>query len=205
MAWGMEGADDIRDIRVDVYTAAYRVSGRLATRFTRVADILNQLSGAYLTVEHATISEYTDPHATLGAPAAHLRVDEILVMVASGLDAAAREDMRIPKRPVRAQLSIPPLRVTGTVHVAVGSRPVDGLLSLPDRFLPMTDAVLTSGAHPDLERQAPVLAMRRDRAHVLLVADDENPDELLADILDQETAQAWLREAGDRRPGGEGD
>jgi len=28
---------------------------------------------------------------------------------------------------------------------------------------------------------------------VLLVADDEHPDELLADVLDETTAAAWLR------------
>jgi hypothetical protein len=28
---------------------------------------------------------------------------------------------------------------------------------------------------------------------VLLVADDENPDQLLADVLDERTAESWLR------------
>jgi hypothetical protein len=57
----------------------------------------------------------------------------------------------------------------------------------------MTDATVASGPHPELERTAPVLAFRRGRAHVLLVADDENPDELLAEVLDERTAEAWLR------------
>jgi hypothetical protein len=47
--------------------------------------------------------------------------------------------------------------------------------------------------HPDLTRRASVVAVRRDRAHVLLVADDERPDELLADVIDESTAEAWLR------------
>jgi hypothetical protein len=38
-----------------------------------------------------------------------------------------------------------------------------------------------------------VMALRRDRAHVLLVADDERPDQLLADVLDERTAESWLR------------
>jgi hypothetical protein len=57
----------------------------------------------------------------------------------------------------------------------------------------MTDATLVSGPHPELERSVDVLALRRDRSHVLLVADDEHPDELLADVLDQQTARSWLR------------
>lgn len=192
-SFGMEAFGSASEIHVDVYTSAYRVSGVVRTRFRRVAEILNQLTGAHLTVEHATISEHADPSATIGAPSALVAVDEILVMIAPDLAGEARADMRIPKRAVRAQLSIPPLRVTGSIHVPAGSRPVDGLLNVPDRFMPMTDATLASGGHPELERAVGVLALRRDRAHVLLVADDEHPDELLADVLDERTAESWLR------------
>jgi hypothetical protein len=77
------------------------------------------------------------------------------------------------------------LRITGRIHVAEGSRPIDGLLNMPDRFVAMTDASLTSGAHAELERSASVLAVRRDRAQVLLVADEERPDEPLSTRPDE--------------------
>ena len=114
-------------------------------------------------------------------------------MVVSGLDGGSSSEMRVPKRAVRAQLALPPLRVTGSIHIAVGSRAVDGLLSVPDRYIAVTDAVLSSGPYPALERKVPVLALRRDRAHVLLVADDEHPDRLLAEVIDERTAESWLR------------
>ena len=101
---------------------------------------------------------------------------------------------------MKAQLAIPPFRLTGTIHVPQGSRPVDGLLNLHERFMPMTDAVIVSAAFPELGRQVPALAMRRERAHVVLVADDERPDELLADLLDEQTAAAWLRTSADEAP-----
>ena len=199
-AFGMEPFGSLGEVTVDVYTAAYRVSGVVRTRFVRVAEILNQVTASHLSVEQATISEYADPTATIGAPSALVAMEEILVMIAPGLEGEARGEMRIPKRAVRAQLAIPPLRVTGAIHVPMGSRPVDGLLNVPDRFMPMTDATLVSGAHPELERSVSVLALRRDRAHVLLVADDEHPDELLADVLDERTAEAWLRSAEETGP-----
>jgi hypothetical protein len=197
--FGMDSFSNLAEVKVDVYTAAYRISGTVRTRFTRVAEILNQQSGSHLTIDHATVSEYADALSTIGAPSALVAVDEILVMIAPDLGGASGGDMRIPKRAVRAQLSIPPLRLTGSIHVPAGSRPVDGLLNVPDRFMPMTDATLVSGAYPELERTVAALALRRDRAHVLLVADDEHPDELLADVLDETTAAAWLR--GDEEPG----
>jgi hypothetical protein len=191
--FGMDSFSSFPEVNVDIYTAAYRISGTVRTRFTRVADILNQQSGSHLTVEHATVSEYADAMSTVGAPSALVSIDEILVMIAPDLGGASGGDMRIQKRAVRAQFSIPPLRLTGAIHVPAGSRPVDGLLNVPDRFMPMTDATLASGAYPELERSVAALALRRDRAHVLLVADDEHPDELLADVLDETTAAAWLR------------
>ena len=191
--FGMDSFSSLAEVTVDVYTSAYRISGTVRTRFSRVAEILNQQTGSHLTVEHATVSEYADAMSTIGAPSALVAIEEILVMIAPELDGASGDEMRIPKRAVRAQLSIPPLRLTGAIHVPAGSRPVDGLLNVPDRFMPMTDATLASGAYPELVRSVAALALRRDRAHVLLVADDERPDELLADVLDATTAAAWLR------------
>ncbi len=197
--FGMDSFSNLVEVKVDVYTAAYRISGTVRTRFSRVAEILNQQTGSHLAVDHATVSEYADAMSTIGAPSALVAVDEILVMIAPDLGGASGGEMRIPKRAVRAQLSIPPLRLMGSIHVPAGSRPVDGLLNVPDRFMPMTDATLVSGAFPELERSVAALALRRDRAHVLLVADDEHPDELLADVLDETTAAAWLR--GDEESG----
>src|SRR5680860_1248117 len=68
------------------------------------------------------------------------------------------------KRQVRAQLAIPPLRCTGTIHVAQGSRPLDGLLNLTDRFIAMTDVQIESGPYPQLTRTAEVVAVARSRA-----------------------------------------
>ena len=48
-----------------------------------------------------------------------------------------------------ALLAIPPFRITGMVHVPIGSRPVDGLLMSHDRFLTMTEVTIAS---PDLPK-----------------------------------------------------
>jgi len=189
-----------RAVAIDVYTAAYRVSGETSTRFGRVADIVNQVTSTHLIVEHATVSEYADPAATTGALQVLVTLDEILFVVAGAEPAEARPEMRIPKRPVQAQIALPPFRLTGAVHVAPGSRPVDGLLNVSERFLAMTEVAVACGAHPELSRTAPAAALQRKLAHLIMVLDDERPDELLADVLDEQTAERWLKP---REPGGE--
>jgi hypothetical protein len=185
-------------VAVDLLTDAYRISGNVQTRFGRVTDILNQQSSTHVTITQATISEHTDPTATVSAPSALVAVSSILLMVAPALTGAASNEMRIARRPVRVQFAIPPVRVTGTIHVPPGSRPIDGLLNIPDRFVAVTDATISSGAHPELARTADAVAVCRDLAQVILVADDELPDELLADVLDEGTAAFWLHAAEEK-------
>lgn len=190
---GFGGFGTVERVEVDLLTDAFRISGSLDTRFGRVTDILNQLTATHLAVQQATVSEHADPTGTLAAPLAMVDVGSILLLAAPGLTGGSSADMRIEKRAVKALLALPPIRVTGTIHIPMGSRPVDGLLNVTDRYLAMTDVTITSGRYPELGRTLGAVAIRRDRAQVLLVADDERPDELLADILDERTAEAWLR------------
>jgi hypothetical protein len=181
-----------RHIPVEVYTANYRVAGQLRTRLSRVAEILNQLGGTHLSLDEATVTEHGD---TASQPAQHVFVPlgEILVMIADESGAQARDEMRIPKRPVPVELALPPFRIKGTMYVARGSTAVDGLLMGSDRFLPVTDASITSLPHPELAREAPALAVERERAQLIIVEEDEQPEELLAELIDERTAASWLR------------
>jgi hypothetical protein len=175
-AFGLEGFASIEAVEVELYTSAYRITGTVHTPFRRVAEILNQLPGAYLTLEAVTIIEHAAAKSIERMPTAHVAIDQVLVLLAHGLGGQPRAEMRIQKQPAPARLSIPPLRLEGTIHVPVGSRPIDGLLNVPDRFLPMTDATLSSFVHPQLDRQVPILALPRDRAHVITVIEAGGPD-----------------------------
>jgi hypothetical protein len=172
----------------------------MATRFSRVADIVNQQTSSHLVIEQATVSEYADPDATLGALQVLVTLDEVLFMIAAETEASARPEMPIPKRAVRAQLALPPFRLTGMVHVPQGSRPMDGLLNVSDRFMAMTEVTVVSGAHPELGRTAQAIAVQRRLSHLILVTDDEHPDELLAEVLDRDTAERWLQRAPETSP-----
>jgi len=143
-AFGVDGFASVAAVEVELYTAAYRVSGTVYTPFRRVAEILNQLPGAHLAMERATIVEHAAPESVARASSALVTVDEILVLIAADLVADGRAEMRIQKQAARVRMAIAPLRLDGAIHVPVGSRPVDGLLNVPDRYLPMTDVALSS-------------------------------------------------------------
>lgn len=167
--FGFEGFAPVEPVAVEIYTSAYRITGTIHTPFRRVAEILNQLPSAHVAIEDASIAEHAAQESATHAGTAHVAVDEILVMVAPDIAGQPRAEMRIQKEPATASLSIPPLRLSGTVHVPIGSRPIDGFLNVADRFVPMTDVSLTSATHPGLDRRVPILAVRRDRAQVMVV------------------------------------
>ena len=91
------GLSAVRRVDVDLITDAYRISGTVQTRFGRVTDILNQLTGTHLTVESAKITEHADPSGTLAAPSASVDLASILLMTALELAGGASSEMRIPK------------------------------------------------------------------------------------------------------------
>ena len=97
-------------------------------------------------------------------------------MLAPELADAPSGDMRVPKQPVRARIGLPPMWLAGTLYVPVGSTPSDGLLNLAERFVPMTDVTITSAAHPSLDQEGPVAAVRRDRAQVIQFEANEEPE-----------------------------
>lgn len=175
--FGFEGFAAVESVAVEIYTSAYRINGTIHTPFRRVAEILNQLPSAFVTIEEATIAEHGGAASPAHAATAHVALDEILVMVAPDIEGKPRAEMRIQKQRATADLSMPPLRLSGTVHVPVGSRPIDGFLNVAERFVPMTDVRLTSAAYPELDGELAIIAVRRDRAQVMVITDGAAPPE----------------------------
>ncbi len=181
------------EVALDVYTDAFRVSGVTRTRFQRVGDIVNQLPTQHLQIDNATITEHGVSAAPTTATEALIDLARILFVVTTGESVQGRAEMRIPKRAARVELVLPPFRVAGSVHIPPGSRPADGLLNAADRFLVMTDASIASARHPALGASVAALAIQRALAQLIVIGDDEQPEELLADVLDESTAQDWLQ------------
>lgn len=173
MSFGIDGFASVEEVEVEVYTSAYLVTGAVHTPFRRVSDILNQLPSGHLLVERASIREHARDEEGVAVGTAVVSLDEMCVIVAPGLAGEARAEMRIERQSVPATLAIPPLRLEGTLYVPMGSDPIEGLLNLAERFVVMTDSVLSSAPHPWLAREIPVLAVRRSRAHVMALSVEE--------------------------------
>ena len=159
-------------VEVELYTSGHRIAGHMLTRFRRVADILNLTGSTHLVVEDATVTEYADPNgSTHQGGSVMVAVGAVMFGISSGTDDSATPDLVVQKRPVRFQVGMPPFWLEGTVHVPYGSAAVD-VLNVADPFLPLTSVTVTATAHPAFSGEAPILAVQRGLAEVMVVTDD---------------------------------
>lgn len=194
----ISGLAAVRDVEVEILTDAYRVTGTIHTRFGRVTDILTQPGTSHVTLTGATVVEHAHPGTSVDHPSALVAFSSILVLQAPALSGMAGAEMRIQKQPVPVQLAIPPLRVVGTMHIPIGSQPIDGLLNMTDRFLTMTNASITSAAFPELDGVAEALAVSRDRAELIVVADSAKTWEDDEEAVERDEEAAESEEAEPR-------
>lgn len=182
----------ISRVQVELYTPGYRVRGEMATRFRRVADILNLTGSTHLNVEQATVVEYSESGtATHSGSTVMVAVEAVLFGISTGVDDSANPDLVVQKRPVRIDIALHPFWLTGTVHVPYGSQATD-VLNVADPYLALTDVAIASAAFPGFNRNAPVLAVQRKVAEMLVVGDDADPGSALEELIPEEEARSWM-------------
>lgn len=193
MGWDPDSfGPQISRVQVELYTPGYRVRGEMATRFRRVADILNLTGSTHLNVEQATVVEYSESGtATHRGSTVMVAVEAVLFGISTGVDDSANPDLVVQKRPVRIDIALHPFWLTGTVHVPYGSQATD-VLNVADPYLALTDVAIASAAFPGFNRNAPVLAVQRKVAEMLVVGDDADPGSALEELIPEEEARSWM-------------
>ncbi|HET9497753.1 MAG TPA: hypothetical protein VFP83_05450 [Candidatus Limnocylindria bacterium] len=193
MGWDPDSfGPQISRVQVELYTPGYRVRGEMATRFRRVADILNLTGSTHLNVEQATVVEYSESGtATHSGSTVMVAVEAVLFGISTGVDDSANPDLVVQKRPVRIDIALHPFWLTGTVHVPYGSQATD-VLNVADPYLALTDVAIASAAFPGFNRNAPVLAVQRKVAEMLVVGDDADPGSALEELIPEEEARSWM-------------
>ena len=158
---------DLQPVELTLYTDALITRGSVRTRQHRVTDILNLAEEAFLILENVTVDEYGDHGSPITAAFAQINLDSVLFAVANTPVEPVAE-LRTPKAQEVAIISIPPFKVTGTMHLM----PSEGnmrhaLQELTGRFLPITDATYWSDHVGEPRQTAVVVAVNHHRAQIL--------------------------------------
>jgi hypothetical protein len=152
-------------VHLTLYTDAFVIRGAMRTRQSRITDILNQSDEDFLVLSDTVVDEYGTRGTPVRSEFAQVNLGAVLFAVAD-TTVEARPDLRTPKVPEQALISIPPFRVTGRVHVLPERDLREALSELTGRFIPVTDATYWSDSLGEARTTAPMVAINHSRAQI---------------------------------------
>jgi hypothetical protein len=153
-------------VALTLYTDAFVIRGSLSTRQRRVTDMLNLAEDRFLVLSDVSSEEFGGRGDLLRAEFAQVNLTSVLFAVVNDPVAPAPE-LRTPKIPEEALISIPPFKVTGFIHLMPERSLRNALSELTGHFLPVTDAAYWSDSLNEARLTATLLAVNHERAQIL--------------------------------------
>ena len=162
------------DVQLTLYTDALVIRGSVRTRQVRISDILNSADEDFLVLSNAVVDEFGTRELATRTEFAQVNLASVLFAVAD-TPVEPRPDLRTPKVPEQAMISIPPFRITGRIHLLPDRGLGEALSELTGRFLPVTDATYWSDTAGEARTTAPMLAVNHGRAQILAPHREADP------------------------------
>jgi len=153
-------------VQLTLYTDAFVIRGTLVTRQRRVTDMLNNAEDNFLVLGEVTSDEFGSRGETIRADYAQINLESVLFAVADSVVETPAE-LRTPKVPEQAMISVPPFKVTGQIHLMPEHNLREALTELTGRFLPVTDAAFWSDRLGEARQTAALVAVNHGRAQIL--------------------------------------
>ena len=167
------GGEPLR-VNLVLYTDAFVIRGTIRTRQSRITDILNEAQEPFLVITEATTDEYGSSGVITKTEYAQVNLGAVLFAVADA-HSEPRPDLRTPKVPEMALISIPPFKITGRIHLLPERDLHEALAELTGAFVPVTDATYWSDTIGEARATAPMIAFNHSRAQILAPHTEVDP------------------------------
>jgi hypothetical protein len=153
-------------VQLTLYTDAFVVRGSIMTRQRRVTDILNQAEDRFLVLADVSTDEFGSRGESMRAEFAQVNLASVLFAVANDVVEPSPE-LRTPKSPEEAIISVPPFKVSGFIHLMPERSQREALTEQTGHLLPVTDAAYWSDTIGEPREVAALLAVNHERAQIL--------------------------------------
>lgn len=157
---------ELEPVSLTLYTDAFVIRGLIRTRQRRLTDILNLAEDPFLVISDAVTDEYGSHGLAVKTDYAQVNLSAVLFAVADS-PIEARPDLRTPKVPEMALISIPPFKITGRIHLLPERDLREALSELTGSFIPVTDVTYWSDTVGEARSTAPMIAFNHNRAQIL--------------------------------------
>lgn len=153
-------------VRLTLYTDSFVIRGSMMTRQRRVTDMLNMADERFLVLADVATDEFGTRGESIRAEFAQVNLASVLFAVVNEPVEPAPE-LRTPKMPEEALISVPPFKVTGYIHLMPERSLRDALTELTGAFLPVTSATYWSDVLGEARATAELVAVNHERAQIL--------------------------------------
>ena len=153
-------------VTLTLYTDAFVIRGTIVTRQRRITDILNNAEDRFLVLGDVTSDEFGTRGETIRADFAQINLTSVLFAVAD-TPVETPPELRTPKVPEEAMISVPPFKVTGRIHLMPEHNLREALTELTGNFLPVTSAAYWSDKLGEARQTAELVAVNHERAQIL--------------------------------------
>ena len=169
--------EELSRIQLTLYTDALVIRGYTLAAATRVTDILNRVQDPFLVLEEVTVEEFGERGQPIRAAFAQTNLEAVLfAVIAQRVNTVPPPGLRMVKQPELAIISVPPFRITGTIHLLPSDGDLRaGLATLTGRFIPVTGATYWSERVGEARQPSDVLAVNRHRAQILAPHVEQDP------------------------------
>jgi len=171
-----------RFLPADVYTAGYRVVGKIMVSTNGIMGVLNDITKSHLEIHDARMARIHMPTKLVD----HFEVVRLVKTQVFAACAARREDLG-PTAVVRSgysNVTSMPTRLTTSVYEIEGKLEVAGrfdfvtLISDKTRnFVPMFDAALTAILIPNLKVESPGILFNREKIDMMALLNQRAKEE----------------------------
>ncbi|HEY6058446.1 MAG TPA: hypothetical protein VIV06_10460 [Candidatus Limnocylindrales bacterium] len=153
-------------VSMTLYTDAFVVQGVVRTRQRRIIDVLNHAEDEFIVLADVTVDEFGSRGQPLKADFAQVNLSAVLFAVAD-LPVDPVPELRTPKIPELALISVPPFKIVGRIHLLPERDMREALTELTGRFVPVTDARYWSDLVGEARQTATMIAVNHSRAQIL--------------------------------------
>src|SRR3954470_255177 len=162
----LNGFGDAQQFHVTLYTDAHVIRGVVNTRQRRLTDVLNQADNEFLVMTDVLLDDFGSHSVAIKADYAQVNLASVLFAVGDSPSDAPPE-MRTPKIPEQALISIPPFKIVGRIHLMPERDLRDALAELTGRFIPVTEASYWSDTVGEALTTPPIVAFNHSRAQIM--------------------------------------
>ena len=166
---------ELSRVELTLYTDALITRGWVRTRQHRVTDILNLADQPFLILEDAVVEEMGDRGQPIRTDIAQINLDSVLFAVAD-MPVEPSPELRTAKTPRDAIVSVPPFRITGTIHLLPNETSLrEALTELQGRFIPVTNATYWSDRLGEARRTSLLVAVNHRRTQIMAQHQEADP------------------------------